>query len=133
MTTVTPGYERAETSLESVVLVPIVFLVVFMCFHLAALTHQGHVAMAVAVRGAEISGSSGNLDEARERAVSEMRQMANELGSRLSGTPGISYSSSSVIVTVEVMVSGAVPFLPRTVRATARQTLERFVLEQERE
>ena len=125
--------ERAETGLQSVILVPVVFLVVFMCFHVAALIHQGHVARAIAVRGAEISGSSVHVFENRERAVTEMKVMSSELGARMSGTPLITYNSDSVVVTVKLVVSRSVPFLPQIASATARQTLERFVPEQDRE
>lgn len=126
-------HERAETSLQAVILVPVVFLVVFMCFHVAALVHQGHVAMAIAVRGAEISSSSGDDPEVRLRAVNEMKVMSSELRSRIAGTPRITYETNSVVVTVNLIVNGAVPFLPQTASATARQTLERFVPEQDRE
>jgi hypothetical protein len=128
-----PVRERAETSIQAVILVPVVFLVVFMCFHMAALIHQSHVAMAIAVRGTEISASSIEHATARHRAVSEMNLMAAELGVALADTPRISYHSNAVRVDVSLRVSGAVPFLPRVASASARQTLERFVLEQDRE
>lgn len=125
--------ERAETSLQAVILVPVVFLVVFMCFHVAALIHQGHVAMAIAVRGAEISSSFSNDPGVRLHAVNEMKVMSSELRSRIAGTPRITYETNSVVVTVNLIVNGAVPFLPQIASATARQTLERFVPEQDRE
>ncbi len=125
--------ERAETSLQAVILVPVVFLIVFMCFHLAALIHQGHVAMALAIRGAEITSASDNHFDAHGRAVAEMKLMSAELGAHLSRTPSFNYEENSVLVTVHLRVTGAVPFLPRVASATARQTLERFVPEQDRE
>jgi hypothetical protein len=39
----------------------------------------------------------------------------------------------TVRVNVGLRVTGAVPFMPHVARATARQTMERFVLEQDRE
>lgn len=125
--------ERAETSLQSVVLVPVVFLVVFMCFHLAALVHQGHVAMAISARGAEISSNFENQTKAQELALIEMKIMAQELGAQFLKAPRIRYEANSVLVDVWLRVDGAVPFMPRITMATSRQNLERFVSEQDRE
>lgn len=125
--------ERAETSLQAVILVPVVFLMVFMCFHIAALRHQSHVAMAIAIRGADIAGSSDISAGSDNRAVSEMSRMASDLGARLVRAPSINHSQDSVTVQVDLRVNGALPFLPEVASATTRQTRERFVREQDRE
>lgn len=128
-----PVDERAETSIQSVVLVPVVFVLVFVCFHVGSLLHQGHVAEAIATRGADVSASGGISAQTQQSALEEMSRMAQELGAELVRRPTISFGRNLVEVRVMVGARGAVPFLPRTAIATVRRVQERFVTQQERE
>lgn len=124
--------ERAETSIQSVVLVPVILLVVFMCFHLGAYFHQSHVAEFIASRGAEIAGASGVSAASRDSAVREMEMIAADLGSRFVAPPVVSYEQGGVRVKVVLRVPAATPLLPASTSAVVRHSHESFLLEQDR-
>lgn len=124
--------ERAETSVQTVALVPIVFLLVAMCFHVASLLHQRDVAQLAASRGAQVASgfvqSSTGVDQARR----EIETVVNELGSRLAGSPHVRYRDQGVAVTVNVQTAQALSFLPSVASAEVWRPLESFRLEPDR-
>lgn len=124
--------ERAETSIQAVVLVPVILLVVFMCFHLGAYFHQSHVAEFIASRGAEIAGASGVSAASRDSAVREMKRIAADLDSRFVGSPVVSYEHGGVRVKVVLAVPAATPLLPVSASAVVRHSHESFLFEQDR-
>jgi len=126
MTLVSNGAERAETTIQSVVLVPIVFLVAFMCFHLGSLFHQTHIAELAAIRGASIASSLDISAHSSSQARLEIRRVVSELGSSVASEPIISYKNQGVEVTVRLQASTAISFLPSVATAHVWRPMESF-------
>jgi Flp pilus assembly protein TadG len=125
--------ERAEATIQSVVVVPIIFLIVFMCFHLGSLFHQTHVAHLAATRGATVASSMNLSSDSVHRARAEIERVIADLDSRLATAPVISYRDRGVQVEVALRASTAISFLPSLASATAWRPLESFRLEQDRQ
>lgn len=127
-----PGNDRGETSIQSVLLVPVVLSILFLTINAAALAHAGQVASLAANRGAQLS-ASGNGDSPSMTVVrNEIAHMVDGLGSTLHSIPQFSTYDGNVEVTVRVHVSGVVPFLPQFVTRRASAPIERFINEQDR-
>jgi len=126
MTLSSKGVERAETTIQSVVLVPIVFLVAFMCFHLGSLFHQTHIAELAAIRGASIASGLDISARSSGQARLEIRRVISELGSHVASEPMISYKNQGVEVTVRLQASSAVSFLPSVATAQVWRPMESF-------
>jgi hypothetical protein len=124
--------ERAETTIQSVVLVPVVFLLVFMCFHFGSLYHQTHIAQLAANRGATVGSAFAYSHESAKQAQSEAERVARELGSALTSIPEVSYRDQGLVVKVSLRTSTAISFLPSIATAEAWRPLESFRLEQDR-
>lgn len=123
--------DRGETSIQVVVLVPIIFSILFLGVHIAALAHGAQVANAAASRGAAVAAASPS-DVPMASVLREVDQVVTELGSRLGSVPGVSSTPDKVRVTVVLRVQSVVPFLPNSVARSAWVSRERFVMEQDR-
>jgi len=115
-----------------VLLVPIILSIFFLCVHVAALSHGGHVASLAAVRGAQLSASSHGTSLSNAVFRSEVLRTISEMGSTLESEPQVSLYQGAVQVTVRVLVPRVVPFLPASVTRSATVPLERFIEEQDR-
>lgn len=124
--------ERAETTIQTVVLVPIVFLIVFMCFHLGSTFHQSHIAQLAASRGASVASGLAQTDSSVLQARREIERVVSDLGSRLATQPVISYRDRGVEVRVTLTSSTAVSFLPATASADVWRPMESFRQEHDR-
>ena len=118
--------ERAETTIQSVVLVPIVFLVAFMCFHLGSLFHQTHIAELAAIRGASIASGLDISSQSSSQARLEISRVVSDLGSRVASEPTISYKNHGVEVTVQLKATTAISFLPSVATAQVWRPMESF-------
>jgi hypothetical protein len=123
--------DRGETSIQVVVLVPVMFAIFFLGVHVAALAHGAQVANVAATRGAQVAATSTS-DMPSASVTQEVLQVVTELGSKLRMTPAISATADSVRVTVVLHVQSIVPFLPTSVTRSAIVSRERFILEQNR-
>ena len=126
MAPVIPRHERAETTIQAVVLVPIVFLLTFMCFHLGSLFHQSHIAELAAIRGASVASGLDISSQSSSQARLEIRRVVTELGSHLVSEPSISYENRGVQVTVRIRASSALSFLSSVATAEVWQPMELF-------
>lgn len=126
MAPVIPRHERAETTIQTVVLVPIVFLLTLMCFHLGSLFHQSHIAELAAIRGASVASGLDISSQSSSQARLEIRRVVTELGSHLASEPSISYENRGVQVTVRIRSSTALSFLPSVATAEVWQPMELF-------
>jgi hypothetical protein len=124
--------ERAETTIQSVVLVPVVFLVAFMCFHVGSFFHQKHIAQLAAIRGATVASSMPFSAESASQARVEVANVVDDLNSRLATTPAVSFRDRGVQVTVALKTSTAISFLPNVATAEVWKPLETFRNEQDR-
>lgn len=127
-----PSNDRGETSIQVVLLVPIILSMFFLCVHAAALSHGGHVASLAAIRGAQLSASSNGASLSNAVVRSEVLRTVSEMGNTLESDPQVSWYQGTVRVTVQVLIPGVVPFLPTSVRRSAIVPLERFIEEQDR-
>jgi hypothetical protein len=123
---------RGETSIQAVLLVPVVLGIFFLGVHVTALIHGAHVANAAAIRGAQIAAFSNSEGNDVVRAMNEMEQVVSDLGSRMHTAPSLQIDSKSVHATVSVEVQSVVPFLPTAVTRSATVSREQFLTEQNR-
>jgi hypothetical protein len=123
---------RGEVTVESVLYVPIVFLIVLIGFHLAALLHAGHVGSVAASRGAAQVASSMASHGNAMRAIDEINRVTQEMGGTVVSSPRIVESLTHFAVTVSLGSPRIVPFLPTHVSRTATSAKETFLDEQER-
>lgn len=127
-----PGNDRGETSIQTVLLVPVILSMLFVAVHAAALSHAGHIASVAANRGAQLAASSNGSSESVSMVRQGIQRTVAELGSRLNSEPQLSTYSGTVEVTVRISVPSVVPFLPDTVSRSASAPLEQFIQEQDR-
>lgn len=132
MTIVMRKSERAETTIQSVVLVPVVFLITFMCFHVGSFFHQRHIAEVAAIRGATVASGLGISSLSANQARIEIERVVADLGSHLVSEPSVSYENRGVQVTVNLKASSVLSFLPSVASAEVWQPLELFRSQTER-
>lgn len=127
-----PGSDRGETSIQAVLLVPIILSIFFVCVHAAALAHGGQVAAIAATRGAQLFASSGGSSLSNALVISEIQRTVSEMGNSLESAPQFSAYQGNVLVTVRIAIPRTVPFLPTSVRRSAMVPREQFIEEQDR-
>ena len=127
-----PSDDRGETSIQVMVLVPVILSIFFLCVHAAAMSHGGHVASLAAIRGAQLSASSNGTSFSTAVVRSEVLRTVSELGNTLESDPQVLRYQGTVQVTVRVLIPRVMPFLPTSVRRSATVPLERFIEEQDR-
>ena len=127
-----PSSDRGETSIQVVLLVPIILSIFFACVHTAGLAHGAQVAALAAMRGAQISASSDGSARAHALMRLEVQRTVSEMGNTLESEPQLSVYQDTVHVAVRVSIPGVVPFLPTSVGRSVTVPLERFIEEQDR-
>jgi hypothetical protein len=123
---------RGETSIETVLVFPVLLLLVMTGVHMAALFHAGHVAGLASARGAHVASVGLSAHGNSLRVVDEVSHVSRELGAALASAPTVARSGDHVIVSVRVLSPRIVPFLPAIAERSARQTMETFIEEQRR-
>jgi hypothetical protein len=124
--------DRGETSIQTVLLVPIMLGIFLLCLHATALAHGSHVASAAAIRAAQAAAFSDSSGNDIVKALNEAEQVVTDLGSHVAGAPQIRIDANSVTVTVSVEVQSLISFLPTSVTRTATVSREQFQFEQDR-
>ena len=122
-------HERGEVSAESVIIVPVVFLVLLLGVQATTLFHAANIATAAAAQGASAAAASGasELDGERVASIS-----VAELGGSLSSSPKVDLRSDWVAVTVRISVPQIIPGFPRVIERNVIERKERFVKELDR-
>ena len=123
---------RGETSIQTVIIVPVVLTVLFLAVHLAVLGHASHVAQAAAQRGAHVAAASNGSMNGLRQAVSLSSNVVQELGGELGSLPVVRRSGRTVGVTVHLVTQKIVPFMPNNLRRTVWVAQEEFIREQDR-
>lgn len=123
---------RGETSIQAVLLIPVVFGILFIGAHAAALAYGSHVATIAASRGAQMTAAVSAQGREMVVALNEVEQVVRELGARMNASPAVRIDSKSVTVSVTLETQRIVPFLPTQVSRTAHVARERFIMEQDR-
>jgi hypothetical protein len=124
--------DRGETSIQAVLLVPVVFGIFFLGAHAASIAYGSHVATVAASRGAQMTAAVSSQGSEMVMALNEIEQVVRELGANMTTPPVIRIDSESVTVNVTLDIQRIVPFLPTQVSRTASVARERFVMEQNR-
>ena len=122
---------RGETSIEAVLVVPIVLTLLFVGAHVTSLARAAQVANIAASRGAQVAAASPE-GASPLPVLEEVDVVVGDLGGRAPGPARVSVGPRTVRVTVELEIRPVVPFLPVRVVRTATAPRERFLLEQER-
>ena len=125
-------HDRGETSTQTVIIVPVILMVLFVGVHLAILGHATHVAQLAAQRGAHIAASANGSVGEIQRAVQQASEVAHELGAHLASPPTLQWNGRTVGLTVHLVTQRLVPFLPTEVSRTVWMAQEAFLKEQER-
>jgi len=125
-------HARGDTTVQVVLLVPVIFVLLLVGVHIASFMHASNVANAAAKRGAQVAAGVPDSAQASLAATTSVSDMVQELGSTLRSAPTVSFSSSTVTVSVSLRINRLLPFLPDTVsrRGLARQ--ENFRTEAQR-
>lgn len=121
--------ERGETSAQVAIVAPVLFMCVFLVFHVAAYWMSALTASAAATRGARAASMVTQSGNARVNALAAVEDTVGELGSRLDGPPRIEIQNDRVLVSVTVRVPGLVSHLQSEVSRSVQMRLERFVQE----
>lgn len=121
--------ERGETSAQVAIAAPVLFMCVFLVFHVAAYWMSALTASAAATRGARAASMVTQSGNARVVALAAVEDTVDELGSRLDGPPRIEIQNDRVLVSVTVRVPGLVSHLQSEVSRSVQMRLERFVQE----
>ena len=116
--------DRGEVSIETVLLVPVLFVIALIAVQAGVVLHGISVANHVAAQGAMAAARHGATDDAGVDAVYDT---TTALGARLARPPEIASSRDEVIVRVWVRLPRAVPFFAETVSRQAVVPRERYV------
>lgn len=133
MAATSPGNDRGETSIQTVLLVPVVLGILFVIVHAAALAHAGQVASLAANRGAQLAAASEGTSVSAFMVRQEVQRTVRDLGNILDSTPQLTSFRGNINVTVRVSVPRIVPFLPNFASRSATAPMERFIEEQDRQ
>lgn len=123
---------RGETTVQVVLMVPVILLLLLVGVHVASYMHASNVANAAAKRGAQVAAGMSVSSGASSAATTSVTEMVHELGSRLHQPPQVSMSQSFVTVSVQLQIGRLLPFLPDTVSRRGIARREVFMSEAER-
>lgn len=122
-------HESGEVSAETVIAVPVVFMVLLMAIQAAVFVHTVHVAQLIAAEGAQAAARYGGGVEVGAQAT--FRALV-ELRAQSDGIPRVELNDRVAEVTVNVKVPRVAPFFDLVVTRTAQEPVERVLLPGER-
>jgi hypothetical protein len=123
---------RGETTVQVVLMVPVILLLLLVGVHIASFMHASNVANSAAKRGAQVAAGMPTSAGASSAAADSVVQMVQTLGSRLHEPPQVDVSGASVSVSVTVRIGRLLPFLPETVSRRGMARREVFMTEDQR-
>jgi Flp pilus assembly protein TadG len=123
---------RGETTVQVVLMVPVILLLLLVGVHIATYMHASNVANSAAKRGAQVAAGMPTSTGASSAATSSVNEMVRELGAQLRSSPTVSVSESFVSVSVQIRISKLLPFLPDTVSRRGLARREIFMTESKR-
>ena len=122
-----PGRDRGETSVETVLLVPVLLLVLFVGAHVASLARAGQVAHIAATRGAEAAAAFGPDGPGAGIGRGAAMQVVHDLGGAIESPPVIRFLNGRAVSTVRLRIEGVVPGIPTVVSRTVVVAPETFI------
>jgi Flp pilus assembly protein TadG len=123
---------RGETTVQVVLLMPVVLFLLLVGVHFASYMHASNVANAAAKRGAQVAAGMPDHSQASLAASQSVTEMVRSLGSQLRRTPELSVTQRSVSVSVQLQIARILPFLPDTVTRRGMARREEFMTEGQR-
>jgi len=123
---------RGETTVQVVLMVPVILLLLLVGVHVASYMHASNVANAAAKRGAQVAAGMPARSGASSAATASVTEMVRELGSRLRHPPQVAMTRSFVTVSVQLRIGRLLPFFPDTVSRRGIARREVFMTEGER-
>lgn len=126
------NHDRGETSIQTVLLVPIMLTILFVGIHVGSLARAGQVAGLAAFRGAQMAAAADGSAGQTVEVLREIDRTITELGSRASTAPRVLIGPRAVRVSVTVDVEQIVPFLPVSSTRSVTVARETFLREQDR-
>lgn len=123
----TPGRDRGETSIETVLLVPVLLLILFVGVHVTSLARAGQVAHVAATRAAETAAAMGPTGMGPELTRSAAFAVIDDLGGSVDGPIVVSHTRGHSTVSVRLRIQGVVPGLPVVVTRSVTVASEMFI------
>jgi TadE-like protein len=120
--------ERGETTMQIVIIVPVLMLMILLGVQAAIWFHAANVAQVAASRGAGV-GSTRSGGEAAATTEAEHVVLDNQAELAL---VFVEAGTETVSVSVTVEIPHLVPFFPDRVTRTQTEPIERFVSEADR-
>ena len=114
--------DRADSSAESVLLLPVLLTVALILVQIAANIHASHVAAVTAMRGAQVASRSDSVVD----ALREMESTMRDLQGRSAESISVDFDGSTVRTTVILRAGGVLPWLAGRIERSATVPLERF-------
>lgn len=124
--------QRGETSVQMVLVFPLLLTILFMGAHIAVYARGSQVANTAAARGVQVAAAAGPDADGLLATFREVDTVVSDLGHRAAAAPRVEVGSQSARVTVSVRIQRIVPFLPETVSRTAEMPREIFLRSQDR-
>lgn len=121
--------DGGEVSAQTVVVVPVVLLILWLAIQATVFLHGANVASAAAGEGAAVAARYGSSTWAGERAI---ERTLTALGSTSAGSWVVRKTDSTVVATVSLRLPRIVPFFPLTVSRSAHESVEEFMTEDQR-
>lgn len=121
--------ERGEASAQTVIVVPVVLLVLWLAIQATVFLHGANVASAAANEGAAVAARFGSSTSAGERAIA---RTLTGLDSTSKGSWVVKKSGKTVVATVTLRLPRIVPFFPVNVSRSAHESVETFLTEEKR-
>lgn len=123
---------RGETTVQAVLVVPVILTILFVGAHVTAYVRGSQVANAAAVRGAQVAASVEPDATGTWSALREIDAVVADLGFRTAAAPAIEVGPRNARATVSLVIHQIVPFLPNVVTRSAWVPREVFLREQDR-
>lgn len=123
---------RGETSIQSVLIFPVLLTILFIGAHVTAYVHGSQVAHAAAIRGAQVAAAHDADAAGVGATLGEVDAVVEDLGFRTAAVPTVEITDRRVRVTVTVETQRVVPFLPVHVSRSAESPREVFLRQQDR-
>jgi len=122
-------HESGEVSAETVLMVPVVFMVMVIAIQAALFMHTAHVAQLSATEGAAAAARYGGGVSAGAaatvNAIAELRATATDI-------PVVNITNGVAEVTVGLRVPRVAPFFDLVVTRSVREPVERFLAPDQR-
>lgn len=125
-------HDRGETSIQTVLLVPVMLTILFAGVQVGSLARAGQVAGIAAFRGAQLAAAADGSAGQTVAVLREIDNTVNELGSHATSAPQVEIGRRAVRVSVTVDVAQIVPFLPTSSTRSVTMAREIFIKDQDR-